>query len=149
MTHGIIRYFLSDMAAFVMRQRLLFLRVQLLLSVFSVLLLLTSPMAHLWHIQSEYADPDTNSRMTWQTLGFHVDTHVFMGASAKTQKNQHDLVTCWVCQLFSYIQHVLYVQPLVLMATAIILGCIFCTTSTFYLLSHPCSDSRAPPTFVS
>jgi hypothetical protein len=57
MTHGIIRYFLSDMAAFVMRQRLLFLRVQLLLSVFSVLLLLTSPMAHLWHIQSEYTDP--------------------------------------------------------------------------------------------
>jgi len=149
MTHGTMRYFHSDMAAFFMRQGSLILRVQLLLSVFSVLFLLTSPMAHLWHLQSEYADPDTKSDMAWQTPGLHADTHVLMGASAKTPKNQHDLMSCWVCQLFSYTQHALYVQPLVLMAVAITFGCIFCPTSTFYVLSHPCSDSRAPPTCVS
>lgn len=149
MTQGTIRYFHSDMAAFFMRQRSLMLRVQLLLSVFSVLLLLTSPMAYLCHLQSEYADPDTNSDMAWQTPGLHVDTHVLMGASAKTPKNQHDLMSCWVCQLFSYTRHALCVQPLVLMAVTITFGCIFCPSSTFHVLSHPCSDSRAPPTFVS
>jgi hypothetical protein len=149
MTREIMRYFHSDMAAFFMRQRLLMLRVQLLLSVCSVLFLLTSPMAYLWHIQSGHADPDTHSDMAWQAPGFHADTHVLLGVSAKTPKNQHHLMTCWVCQLFSYTQHALYVQPLVLMAVAITFGCIFCPTSTFCILSYSCPDSRAPPTFVS
>lgn len=144
MTRGIARYLWSHAATHKSRPSWV-LHLPLLLAIFGTLLQLMVPVVYFWHLQTAHVGREVSR----ETAGFHVDTHAEVVAAAHERETQHDPLICGVCQSFSYTQSALHPQSLMIAAVTPLLGFAECVAFAPYLLSHACSDSRAPPPFVS
>jgi len=145
MTRSVGRHCNPDAVGF-MSQRSWILRVPLLLAIFGILIQLTLPLVHIWHIEYEHLNRALDMRAVWQVNGLQLGSHTtFLTAAPPQESSQHRPASCHVCATFVQAQPAFYAQFSAISVMSNPLGLIVGATSPPYIVLPHCPDSRAPP----